>query len=256
MIIAITGVSVVGCQIPGNLLFSIAGSPTKLGFTANRGGVILSMLFMQLHVTIAFAVIMMPGFYIFERVLLGLHKHNFDAVIEVESGFDKVETPAEIVGEKAADALSKELVESHELDAATYRQPGVYPKVAAMRIIIIAAAVAIACAWEDKLLHLLDFTGASCIALSCMVLPIVFYLRKCGASISLPEKIWAYFAIASSLFLGGYVTYLSAKPLFNPDPAAPGPAKWDDPKFQFCPAGSSYSRIVFTNVTYHNNFKM
>ncbi|KAF0700056.1 Aste57867_9397 [Aphanomyces stellatus] len=255
MVVAITGVSVVGCQIPGNLLFSIAGAPTKLGFTANRGGVILAMLFMQLHVTIAFAVIMTPGFYILERVVFGLHKHAFEEIAahEVEAGgYDNVETP---VADKTDDQVTKvNGVEHHDLDSATYRQPGVYPKVAALRIVVVAAAVAIAVAWKDHLLDLLDFTGAFCIALCCMILPIVFYLKQFGNTISLPERIWAYVAVIASLFLGGYVTYQSAGPLFNPPATSTAAPEWDEPKFQFCPPDSSYARIVYSNVSYHANW--
>ncbi|KAF0700060.1 Aste57867_9401 [Aphanomyces stellatus] len=253
LIVAITGVSVVGCQIPGNLLFSIAGAPTKLGFTANRGGVILAMLFMQLHVTIAYAVIMMPAFYILERLVFGLHKHAFEEVVpEIEAAYENAETPG---AEKAPEALNQiNGVDHHDLDAATYRQPGVYPKVAALRVLIVAATVVISCIWKDHLLDLLDFTGASCIALCCMIMPIVFYLKQFGSSISLPERIWAYLAIIMSLVLGAYVTYQSAGPLFNPPAASTAAPKWDDPKFQFCPPASSYARIVFTNVSYHANF--
>ncbi|KAF0700063.1 Aste57867_9404 [Aphanomyces stellatus] len=250
MAVAITGVSVVGCQIPGNLLFSISGAPTKLGFTANRGGVILAMLFMQMHITVAFAVIMMPAFYIVERMLFGLHNHAFDADHSLEPGYDQhAATPAD---NKPIEKIN--LIEDHDLDSATYRQPGVYPKVAALRIVIVIACVIVSCVWKDHLLDLLDFTGASCIALCCMVMPMVFYLKHFGDRISLPERIWAYVAILMSLFLGGYVTYKSAGPLFNPPAASTAAPKWDDPKFQFCPPDSSYARIVYTNVTYHSTF--
>ncbi|KAH9183404.1 hypothetical protein AeNC1_014621 [Aphanomyces euteiches] len=67
--VSVVGVSVLGCQVPGNLIFSIAGTPTVLGFTANRGGVILSSLFMFLHVAVAFAVIMNPAYYTLERLI-------------------------------------------------------------------------------------------------------------------------------------------------------------------------------------------
>ncbi|KAF0700057.1 Aste57867_9398 [Aphanomyces stellatus] len=251
LIVAITGVSVVGCQIPGNLLFSVAGAPTALGFTANRGGVILAMLFMQLHVTIAFAVIITPAFYILERLVFGLHNHAFDAVHEHEADYENAGSPAE----KAPDALNKiNGVDHHDLDSATYRQPGVYTKIAILRIVIIAGAVAVAAAWKERLLDLLDFTGASCISLCCMILPIVFYLKHFGNTVSIPERIWAYLAIAMSLFLGVYVTYTTAGPLFNPPAASTAAPKWDDPKFQYCPAASSYARIVYSNVSFHANF--
>ncbi|KAF0704139.1 Aste57867_7421 [Aphanomyces stellatus] len=107
---------------------------------------------------------------------------------------------------------------------------------------------------KDRLLNLVDFTGASCIALCCMVLPIVFYLKHFGSKVSKLERVWAIFAIAVSLFLGGYETYQNAKPLFSPGAPSTAAPKWDDVKFAFCPAGTSYARIVYTNVSYHANW--
>ncbi|RLO09384.1 hypothetical protein DYB28_009634, partial [Aphanomyces astaci] len=56
------------------------------------------------------------------------------------------------------------------------------------------------------------------------------------------------------LFLGGYETYQKGKPLFNPPAATTGPVAWDAVKFNFCPPGSSYTRMVYTNLSYHENF--
>ncbi|KAF0709277.1 Aste57867_6005 [Aphanomyces stellatus] len=255
MVVAITGVSVVGCQIPGNLLFSIEGSPTKLGFTANRGGVILANLFMQLHVTIAYAVIMMPAFYILERLVLGLHKETLEAPVDqLEAAYDHAETPAD-VDAKISDDVVKTATDQdhHDMDSQTYRKPGVYPKVAALRIVLVAATVAVACVWKNRLLDLVDFTGASCIAVCCMIMPMIFYLKHFGSKLSKLERVWAILAITMSLFLGGYETYQNAKPLFNPKASTAKPA-WDAPKFSYCPADSSYARIVYTNVSYHANW--
>ncbi|CAK4136076.1 unnamed protein product [Aphanomyces euteiches] len=247
--VAVTGVSFVGCQVPGNLLFSIAGSPTALGFTANRGGVILACLFMQLHVTIAFAVIINPAFYILEDLILRLHKHAFGTP-ELEAGYEATGTPD---AEKVGDALEeKEFNEHHDLDSKTYQAPGVYPKVAALRIVIVAAAVAIACAWKDHLSDLLDFTGSSCLSLCCMILPMVFYMKVLWNKIGALEKIWIVIAILVCLFLAVYESIQTGKVLFNPSTSAP--ATWDSVKFSYCPAGSSYQRIVYTNVSYHANY--
>ncbi|KAF0701369.1 Aste57867_8150 [Aphanomyces stellatus] len=252
---AITGASVVGCQVPGNLLFAVAGS--SLGFTASRGGVVLAFLAMQLHVTIAFGVIMMPGFYILERFLLGLHKQSLphDQLTDEEAAchddFGELDTPRATAAEVTM-AFKHPRSDHHNADIRAYRQPGAYTKAAALRIVILAGCVAIACAWEDRLLDLLDFTGASCIALSCMVLPIVFYLRHFGAVVSWFERLWAYTAIFVSLFLAVYVSVVSAQPLFTPHPTPP--VTWDSVKFPFCPPTSSYARIVYTNVSYHTHF--
>ncbi|KAH9158891.1 hypothetical protein LEN26_002655 [Aphanomyces euteiches] len=248
--VAITGVSFVGCQIPGNLLFSIAGSPTALGFTANRGGVILACLCMQLHVIVAFAVIMNPAFFILERLTLGLHKHS-DAIPELEGGFQSSTTP---IGDKDADgnALKEETNELHDLDAKTYKQPGVYPKVAALRIIVVAACDAIACSWKDHLSDLLDFAGASCISLCNMILPMLFYMKVEWKNINIAEKVWIAIAVVVCLALAVYDTIESGKVLFRSSTTQPN--TWDNIKFSYCPAGSSYQCMVYTNVSYHANY--
>ncbi|CAK4890158.1 unnamed protein product [Aphanomyces euteiches] len=248
--VAITGVSFVGCQIPGNLLFSIAGSPTALGFTANRGGVILACLCTQLHVTVAFAVIMNPAFFILERLTLGLHKHS-DTILELEGGFQSSTTP---IGDKDADgnALKEETNELHDLDAKTYKQPGVYPKVAALRIIVVAACVAIACSWKDHLSDLLDFAGASCISPCNMILPMLFYMKVEWKNINIAEKVWIAIAVVVCLALAVYDTIESGKVLFRSSTTQPN--TWDNIKFSYCPAGSSYQRMVYTNVSYHANY--
>ncbi|KAH9103882.1 hypothetical protein AeMF1_002398, partial [Aphanomyces euteiches] len=56
------------------------------------------------------------------------------------------------------------------------------------------------------------------------------------------------------LFLAGYESWKNGKVLFNPPAKRSGPAPWDSVKFPYCPAGSSYQRIVYTNVSYHANF--
>ncbi|OQR94145.1 Amino Acid/Auxin Permease (AAAP) Family [Thraustotheca clavata] len=232
--VSVTGVATVGCQIPGNLLFAIAG--TKLGFNASRGGVVLSFLFMQLHITIAFAVIMFPAFYIAERLILGFHKEQF--VIAQEPAYHDVETP-EIQDDKKPEPLE----EAHPDAGASYKIPGNYKKAAALRIVIIIICVVIAVAWQDHFGDLQDFVGASSTALCCMVLPIIFYLKTFRATIGMPEKILAILAVLVSLFLAIYVSVNSGKNLFSPDD---GPSV----KFPFCKP--AYQDMVYTNTTHYS----
>ncbi|CAK4158610.1 unnamed protein product [Aphanomyces euteiches] len=246
--VSVVGVSVLGCQVPGNLIFSIAGTPTVLGFTANRGGVILSSLFMFLHVAVAFAVIMNPAYYTLERLILGLHKH-IDTNVEVEGGFQSVTTPNNDGTKMSTMTLADE---DHDLDSKTYQAPGVYPKVATLRVIVVAACIAIACVWKNHLSDLLDFAGACCVSVCCMILPMMFYIKHFWSSISKIEIVWAITSIVVCACLAVYETYQNGKPLFNPQPSAP--ATWDSIKFAYCPAGSSYQRMVYTNVSYHANY--
>jgi vesicular inhibitory amino acid transporter len=70
--IATTGYSMVGCQIPGNLLFAVAGH--DLGFDAQRSALVLAYLAMQLHITIGLSVLLHPALYYAESLALGLHR--------------------------------------------------------------------------------------------------------------------------------------------------------------------------------------
>ncbi|KAF0684589.1 Aste57867_23443 [Aphanomyces stellatus] len=254
---SLVGFSAVGCQIPGNLLFAIAD--TKLGFVANRGGVVIAYLAMQMHITIAFSVILFPVFYTLERLVLGIHTTSHqphDATDDIEAQeFAAVLTPVStkaIASTTAKETIQADDDDSHDIDSTTYKQPGVYPKVALLRILCVAACVVVSVLWKDHLLELLDFAGSSSIALSCMILPMALYLKHFGASLPLAERVFATLAIVICIALGAYVTYNSAGPLFNPPPKATGPAPWDAPKFPYC--SGSYVNMVFTNVTYHHNF--
>ncbi|KAF0709294.1 Aste57867_5999 [Aphanomyces stellatus] len=252
--VSITGYSVTGCQIPGNLLFAIAG--TKLGFTFHRGGVVIAYLAMQMHITIAFSVIIFPAFYTLEKIFLGIHQASphVQVVSQLEGDVEAAASlgfvasgtplsPASILKKQDDDA-------SHDIDNETYRRPGVYAKVAVLRILTIVASVVIAVLWKDHLLELLDFIGSSTIAICCMILPMVFYIKHFGTKLHVAERVFASLAIVLCVVLGAYVTYNSAGPLFNPPPATPGPVPWDAPKFPYC--SGSFVNIVFTNTSYHS----
>ncbi|KAG6615117.1 Amino Acid/Auxin Permease (AAAP) Family [Phytophthora cinnamomi] len=76
--IALAGYTV-GCQLSGNILYSIVSTSdpldvAPLGFTADRGAVVKVYLFMEMHISIAFSTLMMPPFYMAERLILGMHK--------------------------------------------------------------------------------------------------------------------------------------------------------------------------------------
>ncbi|KAG2776311.1 hypothetical protein Pcac1_g12983 [Phytophthora cactorum] len=77
--IALAGYTAGGCQISGIVLYSIVDTsnpmgPAPLGFIPSRAAVVMAYLFMQVHISIAFSTMMMPAFYIAERLILGMHK--------------------------------------------------------------------------------------------------------------------------------------------------------------------------------------
>ncbi|KDO33638.1 hypothetical protein SPRG_01608 [Saprolegnia parasitica CBS 223.65] len=236
LLVSILGVFSTGCQTPGNLLFSIANP--ALGFTADRGFVILSFLFMQLHITIAFAVVIFPVFQIMERIFLKMHIYELDAPA---ASANDIETPAiDAVGTSFQD--EKTLVVNHIDPADAYKVPGAYFKAATLRTIMVVLCVVVAVIWKDHLGALMDFVGASSSCTVCMILPIIFYNKTFWTTTSIAEKAVGAVFVLVTVFLAIYVSINTGKELFAPQ------TKDASILFPLCPA--NYQKVVFTNTTH------
>ncbi|KAG7397817.1 hypothetical protein PHYBOEH_012079 [Phytophthora boehmeriae] len=256
LILASTAYSAVGCQITGNLLFSIYPDATTglttLGFASDWGAVVLAYLFMQLHITIAFSVLLNPVFYLSERLALGMHKKKQS---DIEDGLTYADmgTPAKasVVNESVnqserasrmsyvsvADAENPHYGDV-EAEAAEYRGANAI-KYVLMRVGIIVVLVVLSIVLKDHFSDLSDFVGASCISLNSIILPIVFLLKKCWGSLSMYEKVPALIVVVVCCFLGCYVTYTSGKTLFAPTDS--------DVEFPYC--HSEFENTVYYNYT-------
>ncbi|TYZ66175.1 hypothetical protein PybrP1_001060, partial [[Pythium] brassicae (nom. inval.)] len=129
---------------------------------------------------------------------------------------------------------------SFEAEAAEYRGANAV-KYLILRTVIVAILVAVSVALRDKFLDLQDFVGASAVTVSCIILPIVFYLKKLWNKIPMWEKIPAILVVLVCLFFGSYVTYTSGKNLFNPDESDP------EIKFPFC--HEEDQKVIYFNVS-------
>ncbi|RLN20775.1 hypothetical protein BBO99_00004299 [Phytophthora kernoviae] len=240
----------------GNLLFSIypdaTSGLTTLGFASDWGAVVLAYLFMQLHITIAFSVLLNPVFYLSERLALGMHKKKQS---DIEDGltYADMDTPAKasVVNESVnqserpsrmsyvsvADAENPHYGDA-EAEAAEYRGANAI-KYVLMRIAIIVVLVVLSIVLKDHFSDLSDFVGASCISLNSIILPIVFLLKKCWGSLPMYEKIPAVVVVVVCCFLGCYVTYTSGKTLFSPTDS--------DVSFPYC--DPEYETTVYYNYT-------
>ncbi|EGZ24471.1 hypothetical protein PHYSODRAFT_325587 [Phytophthora sojae] len=256
LILASTAYSAVGCQISGNLLFTIYPDAdtgmTTLGFKSDWGAVVLAYLFMQLHITIAFSVLLNPVFYLAERLALGMHKKSQS---DIESGltYADMSTPAKesVVNASAnpserrsgmsyisvADAENPHFGDA-EAEAAEYRGSNTI-KYVLMRMAIIVVLVILSIVLKDHFSDLSDFVGASCISLNSIILPIVFLLKKCWNTIPMYEKVPAVIVVVICTILGCYVTYTSGKTLFAPTDS--------DVSFPYC--DSEYENTVYYNYT-------
>ncbi|RLN49091.1 hypothetical protein BBJ29_008747 [Phytophthora kernoviae] len=253
LVLASTAYSAVGCQISGNLLWSIYPNSetglTTLGFSSDWGMVVLAYLFMQLHITIAFSVILNPAFYIAERVVLGMHKPTPDD-IENNLNYADAATPGDAGerSEKESRASKRSFISvadnenvhlnEPEAEAAEYRGANAL-KYVILRIVIVMVLVIAAIVLKDHFSDLADFVGASCITVNSIILPIVFLLKKKWNSLPMWEKIPALTVIVVCFCLGCYVTYTSGENLFAPSD--------DDADFPFC--APEFENTVYYNYT-------
>ncbi|KAG7388278.1 hypothetical protein PHYPSEUDO_012804 [Phytophthora pseudosyringae] len=252
LVLASTAYSSVGCQISGNLLWSIYPDSdtglTTLGFASNWGAVVLAYMFMQLHITIAFSVILNPAFYITERLFLGMHKPTADDIESNLQTYAEVATPNDGDEFLEKSRLSKRSFVSladnehthlgkPEAEAAEYRGANAI-KYVTLRIAIVAILVIASVILKDHFADLSDFVGASCITMHSIILPIVFLMKKQWTVMPIWEKVMAVIVTVVCFCLGCYVTYTSGENLFFPSESV---------EFPFC--APEYESTVYYNYT-------
>ncbi|KAJ0391568.1 hypothetical protein P43SY_010956 [Pythium insidiosum] len=246
LVLAVMGYSAVGCQISGNLLFTIYANSTtgltNLGFRSDWGAVVLAYLFMQLHIQIAFAVILHPVFYLFERVFLGMHSRHLDtddvdyatALTPQEKSIPADENKPSLV------SLEADVQDTTEEEDEAAEYAGRAMRYIPLRLVVISALTIISILLKDQFLDLADFVGASAISISCILLPIIFYFKKLWTTIPMWEKAAGSLVMVVCLVLSIYVSYKTGKNLFSP-PTTQGPP------FPFC-AGELKTKL-FYNAT-------
>lgn len=235
--IAIIGYVAGGCQLSGNLLFSIVNtsdpySTTTLGFTANRGAVVMSYLFMQLHLSIAFSTILHPAFYMAERLVLGMHKDDTlptdseerEIEIEEKMSYLGAATPAAAVPDLENNTLGaqnqcsvRESRTKTEDDLSEYKGSVNVVRYVLVRIALIAILAVASILLKDHFLDLVDFTGATAITVCSLILPLVFYVKVFWRKIPMWEKAICITISTICGVVGCYVMIYAGKNLFNPD---------------------------------------
>ncbi|KAL3659673.1 hypothetical protein V7S43_015348 [Phytophthora oleae] len=248
-----------GCQGNGNVLYTIYPDATtgltSVGFNPNWGAVVLAYIAMQMHITIAFAVMLNPAFFIAERLVLGMHKK---AQEDIENGaYQEAGTPVEDVAKQndvarisiSSDRRSKTSLvpvtptehqpndDAYAAEAAEYHGAN-RVKYVVLRVIIVVVLVVISIIFQDQFSDFADFVGASAITTNCVILPLVFYLGKTWNQIPVYEKVGAATVLVVCTILGCYATYLSGKNLFAPS---------DSATFPYCEP--EYENTIYYNQT-------
>ncbi|EGZ05458.1 hypothetical protein PHYSODRAFT_533972 [Phytophthora sojae] len=263
--IAIAGYAAGGCQLSGNLLFSIVNiadpsSPSALGFVPNRGAVLMAYLFMQVHIVIAFSTVIQPPFYLAERFILGMHKPSTESLLQDGDVQEKLSTAGSPVV-TTADPVTPDLEGNYnasntpgrvltaeeqknakeEQELSEYRGTGVVLRYVTLRLAIIAALVAVSIGLRDHFLDLVDFTGASAITVCCLALPIIFYLKVFWKDLPVYERVVAILVVVICSIVGCYVMIYAGKNLFNPDE--------ESATFPFCSVENQMEPYYVRNAT-------
>ncbi|KAE8968963.1 hypothetical protein PR003_g7017 [Phytophthora rubi] len=229
--IAMIGYVAGGCQLSGNLLFSIVNtsdpySSTTLGFTANRGAVIMSYLFMQLHLSIAFSTILHPAFFMAERLVLGMHKDKPLAIdgdereveIEEKMSYLAASTPVPAVPDLESNTHEQRAsATKSEEDLSEYKGSVNAIRYILVRIALIAILAVASILLKDKFIDLVDFTGATAITVCSLILPLIFYVKVFWRKIPVWEKAICITIATVCGIVGFYVMIYAGKNLFNPD---------------------------------------
>jgi solute carrier family 32 (vesicular inhibitory amino acid transporter) len=173
---------------------------------------------MQLHITIAFSVILHPAFYISERLILGMHHHKETDLEAVN--YTDVNTPKETKSHVSKNSvISVADIERESLngdEVSDYK--GHALKYIPLRIAIVALLALVSVLLKDHFIDLQDFVGASAISLSCIILPILFYFKKTWTSLPIYEKFAGTLVVIICTILSIYVSYLSGKNFLFPSP--------------------------------------
>uniref|UniRef100_M4BQJ4 Amino acid transporter transmembrane domain-containing protein n=1 Tax=Hyaloperonospora arabidopsidis (strain Emoy2) TaxID=559515 RepID=M4BQJ4_HYAAE len=228
VIVAVVGYIAGGCQLSGNLLFSIVNTsdPTAasaLGFVPNRGAVVMAYLFMQTHIVVAFSTIIQPPFYMAERFLLGMHKTStMDFIHESQKLSSIAPVTPDLEGNYSTSDTSGVPLTEHkrkqkeELEMSEYTGKGTVLRYVTLRLSIIAVLVAASIGLRERFLDLVDFTGASAVTVCCLALPIVFYLKVFWNELPMYERVVACLLILVCSIVGCYVMIYAGQNLFYP----------------------------------------
>ncbi|KAE9204876.1 hypothetical protein PF002_g20135 [Phytophthora fragariae] len=234
MVIGMVPYFSMGCQGGGNILYTIYPDTTtgltSVGFAPRWGSVVIAYLAMQMHITIAFAVLLNPAFYIAERLVLGMHQQT-SGDIESSVFYEEAGTPVEGLTKQSdivrisitSDRRSKTSFvpaaadhqptgnHTHEAEVAEYRGANV------IKYIVLPSAI----------------------TANCILLPTTFYLIKTWSEVPLYERIPAVTVLVVCLILGCYSTYTAGKNLFAPSDA--------DATFPYCEP--EYQNTIYYNQT-------
>ncbi|KAE9251325.1 hypothetical protein PF004_g2520 [Phytophthora fragariae] len=170
---------------------------------------------------------MMPAFYMAERMVLGLHKTAPIVRFNAEQDQESIEQDLELQDKQSyvqvttPQAMSEKAVElNEEITKEQLREPYKGTKntlrYITLRISIIILMVIVAVAAQKKFLDLEDFTGSTAHTVNCMILPVLIYMRVFWKKMSILDKAASILVMVMCGLAGFYVMIHAGKQLFTP----------------------------------------
>ncbi|KAF0699540.1 Aste57867_9877 [Aphanomyces stellatus] len=207
-----------GCASPSNLLLQMSsGSPRRR----------IAYLFMQVHISVAFAVFMNPFFISCERVLFpnqALLDDEEESQAD-DAAFQQLETPKDIINEAnkpmvgaAVVAITPKDTSTHDNTSATTDKEASTSKYSenARRIVFRTLMVGIQCflamLTQSSFSDIADLVGASVMNICSVILPLMLYYKLFKDEMSRTHKVVCWAVIIVSIGLG---TYSSIKAIVN-----------------------------------------
>ena len=208
--IGITGFVQYGCVAPHNLLRSME----------NRTAEILAQLFFFAHIAIAYAVILNPALYIFERSILGFYQVSEEgSTSSCQKNYEKMKTPGRVPLSECYEKGRESMANGDLQDRASYVQDkrsiggGAYSgeldlvhnsprdgqgdqfpiaarlKSYALRTTVVSIQVLVAMLLQSCFDEFADFIGATSMTFSCIILPVAMYLKMFYHDMKWPERV-------------------------------------------------------------------
>ncbi|KAG3072127.1 hypothetical protein PI125_g22584 [Phytophthora idaei] len=203
---------------------------------------------MQVHITIAFSVILNIVFYLTERMMLGMNKRPAADVRKNLPSYAEASTPVDITEKPSYSRTSQhrsnaysEIVhgDNAKAEAAEYRGANAAKHII-LRLVMIMILVILSVIFKYHFPALSDYAGASCITMNSIILPTVFVLKKKWSVLPMWEKVSGLAVIAVYLCLGCYVTVIAGDELFTPVD--------EDIEFPYC--AREYGNTVYSTTVH------
>lgn len=191
-LIAAIGYGQFGCNASENLLITMTDSGWKT----------FAYLCMQIHVMIAFAVLLNPSVFYFERVLFNLHQVPALPEKESPAPYRKVDSQISIGGRSVITDVAVGTEEDFQIEyTRSQKLQSIF-----LRTAVVMVQTFIAILGQSSFGDVVDFIGALTVTMCSILMPIFLYLKMFYKTMGLSEKVLCFSILILCTALGLYTS--------------------------------------------------